>query len=492
MKLTDYDLSSLFNGFVMIVVATISNFAEFLRLFSSVPSAPSSYSRRIWAFLIGFFCCAVSIYVGGVVLGPRPELVSSLAALSFAGGLSTSQAFSSSIELAFMRWEWDFIPHVSAVVFVAIYIFSLGSSSFVEEEHQIVYFFYCTLLIISTVWTIRKQHLKSESSQLLILVGLTLASFSLARKWNQTGNKWLGFPDVALFISTAHPAVSQLLLLGAAAVLILLNHRWASSGTGRVSSSITILADLTATIVVLYKLDFLEPLAPKILSARFIFIVIASLVALSALKCDKISSKFCSRWRNVFLAFALLELFLLKQINASLVALITIQAVCLVTFISKSSIPTTVSTVLFFFAGRAAWFCLGNSNSLSSIDLASAYIGLDSYDPVNVGILLFLSSYAGPILFSLAQVVVMFEDRTTANARSFLQILPTIATIRCATLVVFCAIITMMRYHLFIWSVFSPKFFYECFHTMFTTAIYAIILPCYWILFQKEQKTKKS
>jgi hypothetical protein len=213
MKLTDYDLSSLFNGFVMIVVATISNFAEFLRLFSSVPSAPSSYSRRIWAFLIGFFCCAVSIYVGGVVLGPRPELVSSLAALSFAGGLSTSQAFSSSIELAFMRWEWDFIPHVSAVVFVAIYIFSLGSSSFVEEEHQIVYFFYCTLLIISTVWTIRKQHLKSESSQLLILVGLTLASFSLARKWNQTGNKWLGFPDVALFISTAHPAVSQLLLL---------------------------------------------------------------------------------------------------------------------------------------------------------------------------------------------------------------------------------------------------------------------------------------
>jgi hypothetical protein len=30
---------------------------------------------------------------------------------------------------------------------------------------------------------------------------------------------------------------------------------------------------------------------------------------------------------------------------------------------------------------------------------------------------------------------------------------------------VFSVVLTAMRYHLFVWTVFSPKYFYELFHT---------------------------
>ena len=44
----------------------------------------------------------------------------------------------------------------------------------------------------------------------------------------------------------------------------------------------------------------------------------------------------------------------------------------------------------------------GNSNSLSTVDIAAGYVGLENYRPVLIGLLMCLNTYAGPIYWLLA------------------------------------------------------------------------------------------
>jgi len=44
----------------------------------------------------------------------------------------------------------------------------------------------------------------------------------------------------------------------------------------------------------------------------------------------------------------------------------------------------------------------GNSNSLSTVDIAAGYVGLESYWAPVIGLLMCLNTYAGPIYWLLA------------------------------------------------------------------------------------------
>jgi ethanolaminephosphotransferase len=56
----------------------------------------------------------------------------------------------------------------------------------------------------------------------------------------------------------------------------------------------------------------------------------------------------------------------------------------------------------------------GNSNSLATIDVAAGYVGLSDYNPVIICLLMFASTYAGPIYWLLAlneQLATTFVSR---------------------------------------------------------------------------------
>jgi len=61
--------------------------------------------------------------------------------------------------------------------------------------------------------------------------------------------------------------------------------------------------------------------------------------------------------------------------------------------------------------------------------------------------------------------------------------------LRALSLFVFNIIITIMRYHLFIWTVFSPKYFYEIFHTLFVA--FNIIAISIFVISLKSKKDFK-
>ncbi|KAI9232514.1 MAG: hypothetical protein BYD32DRAFT_428183 [Podila humilis] len=58
----------------------------------------------------------------------------------------------------------------------------------------------------------------------------------------------------------------------------------------------------------------------------------------------------------------------------------------------------------------SSFFLLGNSNSIASIDISNAYVGIQAYDIFLTGVLTFVSNWAGPIWWTLATVVMMSWD----------------------------------------------------------------------------------
>lgn len=150
---------------------------------------------------------------------------------------------------------------------------------------------------------------------------------------------------------------------------------------------------------------------------------------------------------------------------------------------------TTSATLATLVLAMTSFFCMGGSNAISSIDLSNAYNGVSSYNAGAVGALLFAGNWAGPIWWTCAfisllrtqgtddgQRRVRFEGKsastTSATAKAEIKsdaetksdgwttgislLTLFVATALCSVMVS-C---TVLRQHLFIWTVFSPKFLY--------------------------------
>lgn len=149
---------------------------------------------------------------------------------------------------------------------------------------------------------------------------------------------------------------------------------------------------------------------------------------------------------------------------------------------SKSGRKTEVAdiisrTLVHMWIGILFFFYQGNSNSLSSVDLGSGYVGLREYCPVRVALRMGLHAYAGPTIAGAALFCTLAK-----HAETWQQYLQTIwratnilALHRVYAVVVYCVIATVFRDHLFVWSVFSPKLLYDFVATVFSIQALATI-----------------
>ena len=107
------------------------------------------------------------------------------------------------------------------------------------------------------------------------------------------------------------------------------------------------------------------------------------------------------------------------------------------------------------------YFALGGSNAISSIDLSSAYNGVSGYNVVAVGVLTFVSNWAGPIWWTSASMLLLYRARYEGRAEALKQhasILTLFVSVSTLFVMVAC---TLLRAHLFVWTVFSPKYLYS-------------------------------
>lgn len=182
---------------------------------------------------------------------------------------------------------------------------------------------------------------------------------------------------------------------------------------------------------------------------------------------------------------------------------------------------------------QSAFFIMGNSNSLSSVDLGNAYIGVDDYNVGVTGLLTFVSNWAGSIWWTFASISIIVdgywqavglkeqediqialaspadpeddyattspgeviteelvsEDNTSIVAANLLSYYSTsylyFAIFFSLSLTTLTISVTILRQHLFIWTVFSPKFLFQgawviLYHFLLQTLLSTVVIGT-WI-----------
>ncbi|KAK7803625.1 hypothetical protein U0070_002520 [Myodes glareolus] len=114
----------------------------------------------------------------------------------------------------------------------------------------------------------------------------------------------------------------------------------------------------------------------------------------------------------------------------------------------------------------------GNSNNIATIDISAGFVGLDTYMEIPATFLTVFGTYVGPVLW--ASHLVHFLSSETNNGSALSRACFCYALIGSVPVATYIVLVTSLRYHLFIWSVFSPKLLYEGMHLLITAALCAV------------------
>merc|ERR1719300_1401362 len=99
---------------------------------------------------------------------------------------------------------------------------------------------------------------------------------------------------------------------------------------------------------------------------------------------------------------------------------------------------------------KVAFFYFGNSNSIATIDAGAGFKALNEYNPKHVGALLAIHVYSGPLIVA-----------TSCSSKNYIFKFEKLKYfVILFEMLLFCIICTLMRHHLFVWTVFSPKLLY--------------------------------
>lgn len=345
----------------------------------------------------------------------------------------------------------------------------------------------------------------------------------ITERWNQTGQKYAGAPDIVHeFLGRMAPLLWILILSTYATVAArIAYHLFRDLKVASVISS-TIAVGLCIPALT-FKLGFTASDAPELLAwlgqspngllqeiplimtARLTFLSIAVAAASVLAKQLYLAHDIQKKKPPLPYLHDLLTLLLITQTRAHNIPLY-LFFVLQHNSLRRADLTTTqaiLSTILF---SHVSFFALGNSNAISSIDLSNGYNGVSGYDVAAVGLLVFISNWAGPIWWSVAGIKLLAErfkgqelNHSKSNGNSIAMRTrshrpwvskehehlarsatskpeptmdsrgssPLFTYISLWTLFTSGALLTVMlsctilRTHLFIWTVFSPKYLYS-------------------------------
>lgn len=379
---------------------------------------------------------------------------------------------------------------------ISSYSGMMFASSYVEEEQQFWYWICVgwTLFLYTKPFSTPKSSHKSaqESCRTMFsklgIIGLAV-SHRILRRWNQTGQKFTAQPDVAHAFLPSHPHVLwSFVILTYSDVFAHLVSGFSQS----IPWILTVFAVVTAAL--LFKIasvasdsfellsgSVLEPVPkvvggiPLVLHARLVACGILLLVAFSIYlrktmrpqarkgkhsdRSSFLIHRICLKkelgaWPSTILHEAL-TLFLLTQsrvTNAPIFLIFRAQLVIL----ASVELPPIEVAIMSILMQYTAYFAFGGSNAISSVDLSNAYNGIGSYSVVFVGILTFIGNWAGPLWWTSASWLLR-RKQIRKEQQSHVAVLTFHTAVMLLSVMAAC---TFLRTHLFIWTVFSPKYLY--------------------------------
>ncbi|XP_030422045.1 GPI ethanolamine phosphate transferase 2 isoform X3 [Gopherus evgoodei] len=406
---------------------------------------------------------------------------------------------------------------------------SLGASSFVEEEHQTWYFLINTLCLalcqeicrhyflvkecdlqlstavkqnfedIEETAQCRNVDISSCDSKLgkvsssgeflkgsekwmgLASPWIILICCRLLRSLNQTGVQWGHRPDFGHWLtSSEHKAVLSLLAAISLVMIFILVQRRCSL-VSKIAMALGLLGVYSyraaiGNIVFPWQQDS-KDISKGIIEARFVYVFVLGIIFTGTkdlLKSQVISadckSKSIGLW-EVYSGLVLLAALLFRPHNLPvLVFCLLIQMIMTRCIWKPLKFDAAQITIMHYWFGQAFFYFQGNSNSIASVDITAGFVGLNNYVEIPAIFLTGFATYAGPLLWAI-HLLCYLSSGISRNSAAMGHGCFCYALICSVPVTVYIILVTGLRYHLFIWSVFSPKLLYEGVRVFITAAV---------------------
>ncbi|KAM9137825.1 GPI ethanolamine phosphate transferase 2 isoform 2-T2 [Pangshura tecta] len=220
-----------------------------------------------------------------------------------------------------------------------------------------------------------------------------------------------------------------------------------------------------------------KDISKGIIEARFVYVFVLGIIFTGTkdlLKSQVISadckSKSIGLW-EVYSGLVLLAALLFRPHNLPvLVFCLLIQMIMTRCIWKPLKFDAAQITIMHYWFGQAFFYFQGNSNSIASVDISAGFVGLDNYVEIPAIFLTGFATYAGPLLWAI-HLLCYLSSEVSRNSAAMGHGCFCYALICSVPVTVYIILVTGLRYHLFIWSVFSPKLLYEGVRVFVTAAV---------------------
>ncbi|XP_026341747.2 GPI ethanolamine phosphate transferase 2 isoform X1 [Ursus americanus] len=471
-----------------------------------------------------YFCGLSWLTAGGVMVLISALLCAVMSALAemFAGGKFLSK------NPAHPKAQWSELD-VLILLGTMGHMLSLGASSFIEEEHQTWYFLVNTLCLAlcheiyrncflrddcepqpcshveegfvstaaalrdrSTCCNVLEPHRVSknptaldtlrgyEKWMVLASPWVILTCCRLLRSLNQTGVQWAHRPDLGHWLASSdHKAeLSVLAALSLIVIFALVQRR--CSLTSKVAMALGLLGvycyrAAIGNVLFPWQRDS-KDISKGVIEARFVHVFVLGILFTGTkdlLKSQVIAADFTIKtvglW-EIYSGLVLLAALLFRPHNLPVLVFSLLIQTIMTKFIWKPLRHDAAEiTIMHYWFGQAFFYFQGNSNNIATVDISAGFVGLDTYMEVPAVFLTAFATFAGPVLW--ASHLVSFLSSETSSGSALSHACFCYALICSFPVSAYIVLVTSLRYHLFIWSVFSPKLLYEGMHILITAAI---------------------
>ncbi|XP_050800298.1 GPI ethanolamine phosphate transferase 2 isoform X5 [Gopherus flavomarginatus] len=220
-----------------------------------------------------------------------------------------------------------------------------------------------------------------------------------------------------------------------------------------------------------------KDISKGIIEARFVYVFVLGIIFTGTkdlLKSQVISadckSKSIGLW-EVYSGLVLLAALLFRPHNLPvLVFCLLIQMIMTRCIWKPLKFDAAQITIMHYWFGQAFFYFQGNSNSIASVDITAGFVGLNNYVEIPAIFLTGFATYAGPLLWAI-HLLCYLSSGISRNSAAMAHGCFCYALICSVPVTVYIILVTGLRYHLFIWSVFSPKLLYEGVRVFITAAV---------------------
>nr|XP_014594161.1 GPI ethanolamine phosphate transferase 2 isoform X5 [Equus caballus] len=345
------------------------------------------------------------------------------------------------------------------------HVLSLGASSFIEEEHQTWYFLVSTLCL-ALCHDIYRNYLPGDDCEpqrcLHVEGGFDGATPALQDK---------NTSSAVLELNRGCKSPSSLGTLRGYEKWMVLASPWV------ILTCCRLLRSLNQTGVQwAHRPDLGHWLTRGILEARFVYVFVLGILFTGTkdlLKSQVVAAGFTVKtvglW-ELYSGFVLLAALLLRPHNLPVLVLSLLIQTLMAKFVWKPLRHDVAEvTVMHYWFGQAFFYFQGNSNNIATVDISAGFVGLDTYVEIPAIFLTAFATYAGPVLWASHLVSFLSSEASSSSALSHAGFC--YALIGSFPVSAYIILVTSLRYHLFIWSVFSPKLLYEGMHLLITAAV---------------------